>query len=244
MLLLNIIAACLVATVLAIAVAYWLHGKVLSRVGDSLACVSTGLLLTLACTHLIPEAFEQGEPHALGVTLWAACFAMLFLEQFFGLHQHGGHGAGIAMRGVWPIVVGDALHTATDGIVIASSFLVSPSLGWAVTAGILLHEFPQEVGDFVLLTVSGVSEKRAFRLLMIAGASAAAGGILGYFVMEKMTSLLPYALMLSAASFLYISMCELIPRLSASVEGKGAFLRQAMLLLLGAAIAFVIGIEH
>ena len=145
MLLFSIIAACLLATVIAIVTAYSLNGRILDRWGAGLSCVSTGLLLTLAFTHLLPEAFEHAaEPRHIGIALWAACVLLFTLEQIFDLHHHS-HGCeepmagSLRIRGVWPIVIGDSLHTFTDGIVIASSFLVSPHLGWAITAGCSLR---------------------------------------------------------------------------------------------------------
>ena len=250
MLLFSIISACLLATVIAIVTAYSLNGRILDRWGAGLSCVSTGLLLTLAFTHLLPEAFEHAaDPRHIGIALWAACVLLFTLEQLFDLHHHS-HGCekpidgSLRIRGVWPIVIGDSLHTFTDGIVIASSFLVSPHLGWAITAGILLHELPQEVGDFVLLTRSGLSREKAFRLLLLAGASAATGGLLGYLVLDWIRGMLPYALALSAASFLYISMCELIPRLVVEGGGHKAFRNRILLFGLGSVIAFLIGLEH
>ena len=74
MLLFSIISACLLATVIAIVTAYSLNGRILDRWGAGLSCVSTGLLLTLAFTHLLPEAFEHAaDPRHIGIALWAAC---------------------------------------------------------------------------------------------------------------------------------------------------------------------------
>lgn len=243
MILVSVIAACLLATVLAVAVAFFLDGKVLFRVGEGLAGVSTGLLLALSCTHLIPEAFEHAEnPHGVGLALWSAVFILVLLQQGLeSVHGHR-HGENPRPRGVWPIVLGESLHTFTDGIVIAGSFLVSPSLGWAIAAGILLHEMPQEIGDFVLIRHQGLSREQAFRVLALSGASAVAGGVLGLYVMDAVRELLPYALAVSGASFLFIALCELIPRLAERITGRGDLVRQALFLAIGAAAAFLI--EH
>lgn len=100
------------------------------------------------------------------------------------------------------------------------------------------------MGDFVLLTRSGLSREKAFRLLLLAGASATTGGLLGYLVLDWIRGMLPYALALSAASFLYISMCELIPRLAVEGGGHKAFRNRILLFGLGSVIAFLIGLEH
>lgn len=94
MLLFSIISACLLATVIAIVTAYSLNGRILDRWGAGLSCVSTGLLLTLAFTHLLPEAFEHagGSPSHRHRAYGAACVLLFTLEQLFDLHHHS-HGA-------------------------------------------------------------------------------------------------------------------------------------------------------
>jgi zinc and cadmium transporter len=67
-----------------------------------------------------------------------------------------------------------------------------------------------------------------------------AGGAVGYFVLDAMDHLLPYALLLSAASFIYIALSDLLPemmrrsRLAQSAP-------QVALVLVGVAIAALIG---
>jgi zinc and cadmium transporter len=48
-------------------------------------------------------------------------------------------------------LVGDFVHNIIDGLIIAASFLVNIPLGIATTIAILLHEIPQEIGDYAIL---------------------------------------------------------------------------------------------
>ena len=145
--LLQILAATLLSSVLSIVLAGLISFKFLDRYMSKMLCISAGLLLTVAFTHLLPEAFEIHENAAsVGWTLLVSVL-FLFCLEFALSHQHHSHvnppehtiseyikgsqkrssGAGNA------ILIGDAFHNFTDGILIASAFMVSSGLGW-VTA--------------------------------------------------------------------------------------------------------------
>ena len=46
------------------------------------------------------------------------------------------------------VLIGDAVHNFIDGVIIASAFAAGTSLGVSITVAIILHEIPQELGDF------------------------------------------------------------------------------------------------
>ena len=48
---------------------------------------------------------------------------------------------------------------------------------------------------------------------LISGSSAVLGGVVGYFVLDATSVLLPYALMVAAASFIYIALSDLLPEM-------------------------------
>jgi zinc transporter ZupT len=57
---------------------------------------------------------------------------------------------------VWSILVGDGLHNAVDGVAIAIAFKAcSASAGWVVLVGTVAHEIPQELADYLILTLEG-----------------------------------------------------------------------------------------
>jgi zinc and cadmium transporter len=247
-----IIIANVVATVISIALAAWLSFRFLSTLVDRLVCVSAGLLLTVAFTRLVPEALESGiDPQQLGWVLLAGILGFFLLEKLSLIHHthhhegdehrhHHGHDAQEARRGGIPILVGDAFHNFADGVVIAAAFLVDWQAGVLATAAVMAHEIPHEVGDFMILLNAGYTRRRAFLFNMISGSSAVAGGVVGYFVLDAMDHLLPYALLLAAASFIYIALSDLLPemmrrsRLAQSAP-------QVALVLVGVAIAALIG---
>ena len=64
------------------------------------------------------------------------------------------------------VLYADAVHNFTDGIIIAASYLISIPVGIATTIAVILHEIPQEIGDFGLLIHSGFSKWHALELIL------------------------------------------------------------------------------
>ena len=247
-----IIIANVFATVISIALAAWLSFRYLRVLVDRLVCVSAGLLLTVALTRLVPEAFESGlDARLLGWVLLAGILGFFLLEKLALIHHthhhegdehhhHHGHDAHEAGRGGIPILVGDAFHNFADGVVIAAAFLVDWRAGVMATAAVMAHEIPHEVGDFMILLNAGFTKRRAFAFNLLSGSSAVAGGVVGYFVLDAMDHLLPYALLLAAASFIYIALSDLLPEMMRRSR-LAQSLPQVGLVLVGVALAAAIG---
>ena len=243
-----IILANLVSTLLSLGLAALLSFRYLGKLIDKMVPVSAGLLLATAVTHLLPEAFHSdADPFRLGWAILVGILGFFLLEKLalihhthhhegdHHLHQHG-HDAHEAGRGGMPILIGDAFHNFADGVVIAGAFLVDTQLGVIATLAVMAHEIPHEVGDFMILLNAGFTRRRAFMFNLISGLSAVVGGVVGYFVLETMESLLPYALAVAAASFIYIALSDLLPEMMRR-SSLAKSLPEVGLVLLGVLIA-------
>jgi zinc and cadmium transporter len=245
-----IILANLLSTLLSVALAAWLGFNYLARVIDKLVPVSAGLLLATAITHLLPESFNsEADPYLLGWVILAGILGFFLLEKLSlihhthhhegDLHHHAhGHDRHEAGRGGVPILIGDAFHNFADGVVIAGAFLVDVRLGVLATLAVMAHEIPHEIGDFMILLNAGFTRRRAFAFNLLSGLSAVVGGIVGYFVLEDSQSLLPYALAIAAASFIYIALSDLLPEMMRR-SSLAKSLPEVGLVLLGVVIAAV-----
>ncbi len=246
-----IILANVASTVISISLAGWLSFRWLSGMVDKFVCISAGLLLTVAFTHLLPESFESGaDAGVLGWVLLGSVLAFFLLEKMMLIHHthhhegdehhHShGHDAREARRGGWPILVGDAFHNFADGMLIASAFLADIKLGLLATAAVMAHEIPHEIGDFMILLNAGFSRARAFFFNLISGLSAVVGGVVGYFLIDRIDGLLPYALVVAAASFIYIALSDLLPEMMRRTALRESA-PQVAFILLGVVLAALI----
>jgi zinc and cadmium transporter len=144
-------------------------------------------------------------------------------------HSHREEAAGVL------VLIGDSVHNVLDGILISAAFLQNRPLGLVTTFAVAAHEIPHRLGDFVLLVHSGMSQRRALLLNMATGLAAVLGGIVAYFALRRVIGLLPYALALAAAGFLYIAVAGLIPALHRRADPRTS-LAQVVLIGLGVGV--------
>lgn len=184
------------------------------RLVPFLVSYATGTLLGAALLGLLPQAIEQGGLlPSLGAVL-AGLIGFFILERFL-IWRHCHHDGPCEVHGTAGqlILVGDALHNFVDGAVIAAAFLSSIPLGIATGIAVIAHEVPQEVGDFAILLDSGFTRRRALMWNLVSGSTTVIGALLGYLALQHMPEFNAMILAVSAASFLYIGLADLVPGL-------------------------------
>jgi zinc and cadmium transporter len=205
-----------------------------------LISLAAGALLGDAFIHLIPEAFEEaGSPLTISLLVLAGFFTFFVLEKF--LHWHHVHADepldATEHAHIHPVghlvLVSDGMHNLIDGVAIGAAFMVSPAVGIATTAAIILHEIPQEIGDFALLVHAGYSRAQALVMNLFSAISAFVGVALAAVLGSYFESAAPLIAAFSAGMFTYIAGSDLIPELH-----KTSGLKHSALQL----VAIVIGI--
>jgi zinc and cadmium transporter len=195
---------------------------------------ATGTLLGAAFLGMIPTALAGQTAIAISSTVLVGIVAFFILEKLViwrHAHEHNGDSA-VAAGPL--ILIGDAFHNFVDGVVIAGAFLTSVPLGISVSLAVVAHEIPQEVGDFAILLDSGYSKTRALLLNLLSALATLPGALIGYFFLAEAAALVPFILALSAASFIYIAIADLVPGLTRQ-RGFRVSVIQLLLLLSGIA---------
>ncbi|MFX1375946.1 MAG: ZIP family metal transporter [Promethearchaeota archaeon] len=212
------------------------------KIIPSLLSFAIGVLLTASLLGLIPEAIETsgGEPHLIMPTVLIAILGFFFLEKIVAWRNCRDNTCEVHSHASGPIIlVGDALHNLTDGIVIAAAFLTEFHLGIIVGITILSHEIPQETGDFAILLHSGYSKKKAILFNALSSSTTIPSAIIAYFILNPFEVLVPFLLAVSAASFIYIALTDLTPELHKDTQLKYS-LRQLLLIILGIVLMWIL----
>jgi zinc and cadmium transporter len=115
---------------------------------------------------------------------------------------------------------------------------VSTPLGISTSLAVVAHEIPQELGDFAILLESGYARGPALAYNLLSSAATLPGALIAYFALSALSRIIPYALAISAASFIYIAAADLIPGLHREISPRSGF-RQMTLLLAGIATILI-----
>jgi zinc and cadmium transporter len=241
-----ILLACLVGGILSVMAAALLAFRLPRRAVSMLVAFAAGVMLSSALLDILPEAFGQfpGGHEALFVTLLAGIMGFYFLEHLAiwrHAHPDGFSGDSCSSQGAVPLIlIGDAFHNFVDGILIAAAFLADPWLGITTTLAVVLHEIPQELGDFAILLDAGWRRSHALIANAASSLSSVLGGLLAYLTLQTAEALIPYFLVIAASSFIYIAVADLMPLLRV-YQRRDGFFPQSALIVLGIGIVPTVG---
>jgi zinc and cadmium transporter len=219
--------------------------------------VAVGVLLATGAAHLLPEAIAAlGNRSAVWITLLVTMLVLFAFERIFQLlsgvtaepaadadaahergHHHHHHGASRPAT----LLLGSVTHSLVDGTSVAVAFAVDARVGWVTALAVGLHEIPHRLGDFALLAHMGLPRGRAATLAIAAGGSSFVGWAIVAALGEHGSGLVAWLLPVSAASFLYISLVDLLPELQTERRPQAVL---GQILCLAAGIALALGLTR
>ncbi|GMR03579.1 MAG: ZIP family metal transporter [Gammaproteobacteria bacterium] len=233
-----------------------------TRLLPTLVSFAIGALLGAAFLALLPDAIvEVGteQIHFMGIVVLLGLLAFFLLEKMIiwrhchshdcevhgstsvagdtTVHSHNIEQAQTLAAGNL-ILIGDGIHNLLDGVLIAAAFLTDIHLGIVTSVAVIAHEIPQEVGDFAILLQSGFSRAKALLYNVLTSLTTVIGGVVAYFALPIVESMVPYVLAVAASSFIYIAVADLIPGLHKRPEFS-ATAQQVALIILGVMVIYV-----
>lgn len=202
-----------------------------------LVCFAVGALLGNTFFHLLPESYFHMETSHTAWICIAGFLVFFVLEQF--LHVHPGTKArkGQVKNFGYLSLYADGLHNFTDGILIAAAWMSSTELGLATTFVIVLHEIPQEIGDFGVLLQAGFSRKKALLFNFYSACAAILGTLMTLWLGEKIDHFSTYILPFAAGGFIYLAASSLLPEVLKGTSKRNYWL-YILLILLGVFVMY------
>jgi zinc and cadmium transporter len=222
-----------------------LQPKLLERILFALVSFAAGAMLGVSFLDLLPEAVERA-PNGVFPAVLAGIVIFFALETFlYWYHCHSGrcerhaHVRHTVMPLTYLNLIGDGIHNFIDGIIIATSYLVSVPLGIVTTLAVIFHEIPQEIGDFGILVYGGFSRMRALVYNFLSAVTAILGAVLTYFFSSAFEHFTEWMVPFAAGGFIYIAAVDLLPELHQTQRFKKS-LMQLIFFLLGIGVMWLL----
>ena len=216
-----------------------MNDKHLDKLSGYFLYTASGILLGAAFLGMIPKAVEMLEVQKVTAFILIGILVLFTLEKFVLWRKCPDENCerNVDVSTVVALV-GDAFHHVIDGVVVTSSFLISTEVGITVTLSIIFHEVPKGLGDLSILIRNGLTRKKAFWYKTFTVGMAMIFGLIAYFLSESIKTIIPYVLSFSAASFLYLSLAELIPEMHKKSTLKDS-VTQISFILIGVLIIYL-----
>ena len=223
-----------------------LNQKKLKRILLYLISFSAGALLGDVFIHLLPEIIEKDNFSSKTSLYILSGIGIFFILEKFINWQHC-HGHITQENHIHPFaytnLLGDALHNFIDGIIIATSYIISIPIGLATTIAVALHEIPQEIGDFGVLLHGGFTKQKALLVNFLSALAALIGAVLTIVIEKSIQNIELFLIPLTIGGFIYIAGSDLIPELHKETNVKKSFIQLISLILGVVAVMLPILIE-
>lgn len=181
---------------------------------------NTKLLVTFAAGifvmtsfGLMSEAFEFLTNEKAIISIVGGFLGILILHKILPeTHHHHDEDCPtcIPQKSGLKLVIGDVIHNIADGIILVAAFSVSQEMGILATISILIHEFIQEVSEYIVLRNSGYSNKKTLLINFFSSLSIFIGVAIGILLTQD-TQFQAVLLGISAGAFLHVVFHDLIP---------------------------------
>ncbi|HPT66395.1 MAG TPA: ZIP family metal transporter [Candidatus Woesebacteria bacterium] len=193
----------------------FLKKKTSQKINLLLVSFAIGALFGDTFIHLLPEAFNNLNSLTVSFLIISGILLFFVLEKI--LRWHHCHEIGCCQSESKHLIAlntfGDTIHNFIDGMLIAASFMVNLKLGIFTSVAVLLHEIPQEVGDFAVLIQGGLSLQKAVLYNLVSASSSILGVILVFILGTRISFLSIYLLPITGGAFIYLAASDLIPEL-------------------------------
>lgn len=197
-----------------------------------LISLATGILLATAFLDVLPESLELNKDALVYALI--SILLLYILEQRIIIHScHNEECSQKDAQGTVSIL-GLSLHSLIDGLIIGAGFSFSNTLGIITSFGVIMHEIPEGISIYSILSYNGFKQKTALAYSSLVAIATPFGAVASTMILKNISSeALGIWLAFAAGSIIYIGSSDLIPE-----THEKANQLNVLFVLLGAGIIF------
>ncbi|QXM06724.1 ZIP family metal transporter [Crassaminicella indica] len=168
--------------------------------------LSSGLMLSIVCFDLLPEAFYIGELYIGILGIITGVLIIAFIDGLLPKYNKSFIKTGLLLG------IGISLHNFPEGLAIGSGFIAANNLGIGISTVIALHNMPEGISMAAPMRAGGVSPFKAFFYTILVGIPMGGGAFIGAILGEISKGFIAFCLACAGGTMLYITCEELIPQ--------------------------------
>lgn len=194
-------------------IAFFVDRRISNRLLSSILEFSAGLMTSVVCFELIPEAVKIA---GLNLTMIGVAIGVLIVILIDDLIKtvntvKNTKGNSNLLRAGILVSIGLALHNFPEGFAVGSGFEASVKLGLTLTLIIMIHDVPEGIAMALPMKLGGFSARKAFALTVLSGVPMGFGALIGSLLGHISEQFIAICLGFAGGAMLYVIFGELIP---------------------------------
>ncbi|SDI05419.1 ZIP family metal transporter [Desulfosporosinus hippei] len=190
-----------------------MFGKPKERILASLLAGAGGVMLAVVSVDLLPEAWEVGPPHQVGLGFVLGLIFMYLADIRLNTTSNTlplSRRQRLKRTGLL-VATGIALHDIPEGMAIAVSQEAAPGLGFLIAFGITLHNLPEGMATTAPLKMAQIRWWKILLLNIGIAFFTPLGAIMGLIALESVQNSLAFFLAFAAGAMTLLVFAELMP---------------------------------
>ena len=190
-----------------------------NRMLSFILAVTSGLMTSIVCFELVPEAMKISNIITIIVGLFSGIFVMVICDETIKHKLKTQKVNSILKTGII-VGIGLALHNFPEGLAIGSGFEASLKTGISVAIAIAFHDIPEGICMAVPMKNGGIKAYKVILYTFLSGITTGIGAAFGSIAGNINENLVSLSLAFAAGAMLYIISGELIPEITKLYNGR------------------------